>query len=187
MMALRSRLLAAKPFPHLVLRDFFVEKFLHRVARALREQEFAHQDSDLFSFAQTKDLALLPHPDLVEFHRFLQSWEFKDYLHRITGVEAFGTVDCSGFLYQEKDYLLPHDDHLETRKIAYTLYLSEDFSRRDGGALEFFSGSKMAVSYPPHFNTVTLFPVQEGTTLHQVSEVVTDMLRYSLAGWFHAQ
>ncbi len=185
-MALCSRFRHQRPFPHAALKDFFVETFVRGVAKALREQEFQHQESDLFSFSQTKDLSLLADPQLASFYRLLQSWEFKDYLHQLTGVEAFGGVDCSGFLYQQKDYLLPHDDHLETRRIAYTFHLSRpDFSRRDGGALEFFDGKKIVTSYPPHFNSFIFFPVLEGKTLHHVSEVLTGCSRYSLSGWFH--
>lgn len=184
--SLRSRLLRQRPFPHIVLQEFFQESFIRDVAKALAQQEFVFQESDLFSFSQTKDLSLLSDPALTALYRLLNFWEFKDYVQKITGIEALGTVDCSGFVYRMKDYLLPHDDHLETRRVAYTLHLTRpDFSRRDGGALEFFDNGKVVVSYPPHFNTLILFPVQEEKTLHHVSEVMTDRERFSLAGWFH--
>ena len=184
--SLRSRLMHQRPFPHLLLSDFFKEPFIRQIAKALAQQEFVYQESDLFSFSQTKDLSLLHDPDLTALYRLLNSWEFKEYVRKITDIEVLGAIDCSGFVYRMKDYLLPHDDHLETRRVAYTLHLSKpDFSRRDGGALELFDNGKVVVSYPPHFNTLILFPVQEEKTLHQVSEVMTDRERFSLAGWFH--
>lgn len=175
-----------RPFPHLVLKDFFVKKMLVRIARTLRQEEFVRQESDLFSFAQTADLSQIKNDMLQEFYRFLNSREFRDYVHRLTAIAAFGTLDCSGFMYGAADFLLPHDDELGTRKLAYTIHLSDDFARGDGGALEFFDKGKIAVSLPPHFNTMILFPVLVGKTVHQVSEVVVDKERLSLSGWFHA-
>ena len=175
----------AKPFPYLALKDFLNEDFAQKVLQALQQQEFEHQESDLYSFGQTKDLALLSDPVLKKFHELLSSQAFKDHMMNLTGLSLKGGVDCSGFGYRSKDYLLPHDDRADTRKLAYTFNLTRDFSKKDGGALEFFSDATTVVSLPPVFNTLVIFIVEEGKTIHQVSEVVGDGERYALSGWFH--
>jgi Rps23 Pro-64 3,4-dihydroxylase Tpa1-like proline 4-hydroxylase len=80
--------------------------------------------------------------------------------------------------------LLPHDDRLSGRKIAYILNLSKNFAKNDGGALQFFKGKKIVKSIPPTFNTFTIFQVSP-RSLHQVQEVLSDKKRISFAGWFH--
>mgnify|MGYP003342408719 CR=1 FL=1 len=41
-------------------------------------------------------------------------------------------VDLFASLYQDTDFLLPHDDKLESRKIAFIIYLS-NLEKKDGG------------------------------------------------------
>jgi Rps23 Pro-64 3,4-dihydroxylase Tpa1-like proline 4-hydroxylase len=184
--SLRSQFENGKPFSHLVLRDFLVENVIQQIAKALQQEEFAVQESDLYQFTQTRDFGTIASGPLASFYRFLCSTEFKEYLQHITGIHAPGKVDCSAFLYRATDYLLPHDDRMAGRKIAYTLHLSKDFARSDGGALEFFSGSKIEASLPPRFNTLVLFPVIEGRAVHQVSEMMAEKELLSIFGWFHA-
>lgn len=174
-----------KPFPHLVLKNFFNRKFIDKVAEELKKEKFQYLESDLFSFSQTHDLSQTKNKILKRFYYFLNSIEFKQYLRLITGIEAFSTIDCSGFIYNSTDYLLPHDDRLETRKIAYVLNLSRNFTDKYGGALEFFNKNKVCKSIVPNFNTFTIFKVKTNKTFHQVKEVVSKKERLSVAGWFN--
>ena len=174
-----------KPFPHLVLNNFFNIKFIEKVAKELRKEKFIHQESDLFSFAQTKDISLTKNKIIKEFYGFINSREFKEYLYKITGIKAYNKIDASGFIYSSTDYLLPHDDKLETRKIAYVLNLSKGFTKKDGGSLDFFKKNQISKSITPSFNTLTIFKVKVNKTFHQVSEVITKKERFSIAGWFN--
>ena len=184
MSLLQRSFLAAKPFPHVVMKDFFVEPFVSEVIAGLRSEVFVHQESDLFSFMQTEDLEKSAHEKVQLFYRLLSSSEFKGFVQGITGLKVNGKVDCSAFVYHPGDYLLPHDDRLEGRRVAYTFHAST-LSGRGGGALEFFEGAKKVVSIPPRRNTFILFWVKEGVTVHQVSEIVGDNERLSVAGWFN--
>ncbi len=174
-----------KPFHHLILKDFFKEKLIEKFSNELKKESFSKQESDLFSFSQTRDLEKTNNKILKEFYNFLNSREFKEYLFKITNVKAFGKIDCSGFIYKNTDYLLPHDDRLETRKIAYVLNLSKKFTRKDGGSLEFFEENKIIKNIIPNFNTLIIFKVIINKTFHQVSEVTSDKERLSIAGWFN--
>lgn len=185
--ALRTIYKKNTPFAHIVLPHFFQKAFITKVYDALRAEPFTLHETDLYQFAQTHDLANTSNPFLRELHAVLTSNEFKTHIQRITGAHATGPVDCAGFLYTSTDYLLPHDDKLDTRRIAYTLHLARNFTRTDGGALQLFDKNKITRSYTPRFNTLTLFTVIPGTTVHCVSEVLTTKKRYSIAGWYHDQ
>ncbi len=176
----------ANPFPCLVLNDFLDNKFAKLILKELMKEKFSHQECDLFSFSQCNDLALSNNFILKKFYDFFNSDEFKDFIFSITNIKCSAKIDASGFIYRSADYLLPHDDRLESRKIAYVLNLSNNFSKKDGGSLDFFNKNKVIKSFIPSFNTLILFKVIENKTFHQVSEVLTDKKdRISIAGWFN--
>lgn len=182
---IKDKFSAAKPFPHLVLKDFFTESFAKEIEKAVQDITLVRQESDLFSFAQSEDLRLLKNQVLKELHSLLNSREMKEWMLNATGIKADDEIDGSVFLYEPADYLLPHDDTLEKRRIAYTYHLST-LSTSKGGALEFFKGNDKAISIPPKFNTLIVFGVKEKITVHQVSEVM-DAERWSVSGWFNDQ
>ncbi len=174
-----------KPFHHLVLKDFFDYKFIGLFSNELLKQEFIKQESDLYSFNQTNDLKLSKNKIIKEFYNILNSLDFKKYLEKITGIKAYKKIDCSGFIYNNYDYLLPHDDKLESRKIAYVLNLSKGFVNKYGGELVFFNNNKITKKIKPEFNTLTIFKVEINKTFHQVNEILTDKKRISIAGWYN--
>ena len=186
---LTQQFLSNTPFPHIVLPLFFLDKKIQPVAAALLRQEWQEKESDLFQFQQTFDLKTIEHPTLQEFYAFFSSQEFIEWIATLTKTKLKRSIDMSGFIYDATDYLLPHDDRLEKRKIAYVLNLSSGFSKRDGGELEFFTTNQNHPSQPfkkiiPVFNTLTLFEVSP-KSFHQVREVTAEKQRLSLGGWFH--
>lgn len=186
--ALRSAFPRGKPFPHLVLHDFFSPTQIKRVRQQLLKQSFTFKESDLFRFHQTADISGLPNKVLREFYKFFSSKEFCSYISKITKTKV-KTADMSGFIYSTTDHLLPHDDRLEGRKIAYVVQLSQDFTRKDGGALSFFATEnnqpkKIVQSFKPTFNTLFLFKVSP-KSFHQVDEVLSNKRRLTFAGWFY--
>ncbi|MBS3148567.1 2OG-Fe(II) oxygenase [Candidatus Woesearchaeota archaeon] len=179
---LRLKFSKAKPFAHLVLADFF-SKRLVQVQNALLREEFSEQNSDLFQFRQTKDIKLCEDALLREFHSFFSSPSFIKFIADITG-ETLHSIDMSGFIYGDTDYLLPHDDRLEGRKVAYVVQMSSGFTKRDGGALQFFDKNKVVKSFIPSFGALCLFKVS-AKSVHQVQEILSDKKRVTFAGWFH--
>lgn len=179
---LKKQFAANEPFPHLVLGNFFTSK-VKKVEQALLNQSFVEQNSDLFQFQQTDDVLKLKDAVLRDFHKFFSSKEFLGFIAQITK-KKLKSIDMSGFIYDDTDYLLPHDDRLEGRKIAYIVNLSRDFTKADGGALQLFKGKDVVKSIVPSFNTFTIFEVSS-KSLHQVEEVRSNKKRVSFAGWFH--
>jgi Rps23 Pro-64 3,4-dihydroxylase Tpa1-like proline 4-hydroxylase len=90
----------------------------------------------------------------------------------------------SAFIYDDTDYLLPHDDRLEGRKIAYVVQVGDNFAKEDGGALQLLEGKKVVKSISPSYNAFTIFKVSS-KSWHQVQEVLSSKKRVSFAGWFH--
>jgi len=183
--------LTAKPFPHLVLRDFFLPQKAEEVLRALTKEQWTPKHADLFSFQQTHDLQSSRNPIMQEYYHFFSSKAFRDLIASITNTHPLRSIDAAGQIYSSGDYLLPHDDRLEGRKIAYVLNLTKGFAARDGGQLDFFAvnpktGHPTAIvrSFTPRFNTLILFKVSP-RSFHQVREVITDKQRISIGGWFH--
>jgi Rps23 Pro-64 3,4-dihydroxylase Tpa1-like proline 4-hydroxylase len=178
----------AKPFPHMALRDFFSPVKIRRVRQELLRQSFEFKESDLFRLHQTADISAVPNKTLQEFCQFFNSRDFTAYISKITRTKV-SRADMSGFIYSSTDHLLPHDDRLEGRKIAYIVNLSEGFAKKDGGALSFFASknnrpTKIVQSFTPTPNTLFLFKVSP-ESFHQVDEVLTGKKRVSLAGWFY--
>lgn len=171
---------SAKPFPHLVLPNFF--KNAKELKSALLKEKFHYQNSDLFQFHQTNDCSKAKTKVVQDFHKFFGSREFLSFISEITG-KKLTSIDMSGFIYGDTDYLLPHDDRLEGRKIAYVVNLSENFKDENGGALALFKGKNVVKRIVPRFNTLTIFEVSN-KSLHEVEEVIGQK-RVSFAGWFH--
>ncbi len=185
---LRKQFLENKPFSHLVLGNFFNEKRINKVLAALKQESFAEKNSDLFQFKQTADIKHSRNKVLQEFHKFFSSKEFLSFISELTGIRV-SSIDMSGFIYGDTDHLLPHDDRLEGRKIAYILNLTKNFNKEDGGSLDLFGfrnnkPTNVLKSIPPTFNTLTIFKVQKNS-FHQVSEVLSKKKRFSFGGWFH--
>jgi Rps23 Pro-64 3,4-dihydroxylase Tpa1-like proline 4-hydroxylase len=182
---LRKQYAAAKPFPHLRLTDFFTAKDVKRVEEALRHEQFVEADADLFSFKQCNDLKHSKHPVLQGLRNYLRSKEFLVWLSYVTGENLSNELDLSGFIYSDTDHLLPHDDELEGRKIAFVINLST-LKPSQGGQLDLFKQNKIAKSYSPVWNSIVFFTVKPKATLHQVREVI-NAERVTLAGWFHGK
>ncbi len=178
------------PFPHLLIEEFLSEKEAENLLKALKKEEFEEKESDLFSFKQTKDLHYSANRDIKEFVKMLESKEFSERIAKLTGIKVKkGAFDLAGSLYENKDYLLCHDDELEGRKIAYIYYLSEDFSEKEGGALALLEDDggkpgKTARRYFPKWNSLMIFEVSK-KSWHEVEEVIGKKKRYAIGGWLH--
>ncbi len=177
------------PFPHLVLPNFFHPEKAEALLTALSNESFERKKADLFQLSQTPDFQISSQPLLREFRVFLASPEFIQFMSSITGKKLnVGTIDISGSLYEDGDFLLCHDDRVEGRKIAFFLYLS-DLDKRDGGVLSLFESTRgmptcVGQTITPQFNTFAFFLVSP-KSFHQVDEIITNTQRIAISGWFH--
>ena len=175
------------PFQHIVLQNFFIQSKLKNVLSAFLKLNFHEKNSDLFQFSQSKDFKSITDPIIKSFYDFFQSREFLQFISQLTKTKVTA-IDMSGFIYKSTDYLLPHDDQLEGRKIAYIVNLS-DFNGKDGGALGLFETENnhptcVVQRYPPQFNSFVLFKVTP-QSFHHVQEVISNKQRCTITGWFH--
>ena len=182
---LKGFFLKNKPYKYLELRNFLNEKKAKSILLALSKERFYEKNSDLFKFYQTNDIASSKNPKLAEFRNFLASGEFIGYIRALTGFKLkIGKVDLAGTLYKDTNFLLCHDDRLETRKIAFLLYLS-DLEEKDGASLNLMDRKfRKIAKIIPQFNKFIFFEVSNHS-FHEVEELIKDKQRIALGGWFH--
>lgn len=203
------------PFTHGIIKNFVTDgsnkggknssitgaRFLHSLTTELWNLEFNEKSNDLYKFAQSNEL-MLDTNDATDSSMFQSRKHinqlcslFRDsmlpWIREITGVELNDTIDMFCAQYKNTDVLLCHDDELEDRRIAYILYLTEEWSEKDGGTLDLFSvdesGNPETImkSLVPSFNTLIFFEVSP-ISYHQVAEILSESkTRLSLSGWFH--
>lgn len=195
-------------FPVVQLRNVLDDN----VAISLRDEllngmEFHEKCNDLYHFYQTDDIrgtAGEDTEDLRELRETLCSQPFIELLSKMTGIKlTTSKLDIAGQMYSRGHHLLCHDDDIMesnglTRRLAFILYLvSEDWSAgEDGGTLDIIkadsndhplSGDEAIVGkVVPEWNSLAFFEVTP-TSYHQVSEVLSDQPRLSLAGWFYGE
>ena len=177
----------AKPFPHIVIENILNKEKAKLLLTEIKKENFIEKESDLFQFKQTNDLYFSKNKELKKFNSSLLSWDFFSLIEKITSSKFKGTLDMSATLYENTDFLLPHDDEIEGRKIAYLLYLSENFTEKDGGSFILYnsknnSPTTISKKFVPHFNSLLLFEVSKNS-FHEVSEVLTSKKRFTIGGW----
>lgn len=183
---------SGEPFEHVVIPEFLKTDRAKVLADSLKQMSFETKEADLFSFAQTSDLVGVRSGALKDYYAVLASQDFAQFVTAITGIGVkAGAVDVFGSLYQQTDYLLCHDDRIADRKIAYLLYLGDDFEQNDGGAFQLHETrgdgqpGEVAMAYPPRFGTLLLFAVST-KSFHSVAEVLNSTKkRYAIGGWLH--
>lgn len=145
---------------------------------------------DLYQFEQSNDLATVMSKNLKNLFATFQT-DLVAWMERNTKIDLNKKISISSACYSDTDYLLCHDDNMGDRRIAFILYLSENWESIDGGALELFDTDEHGLprnvvqSLVPEYNSLVFFEVTENS-YHQVAEVVSpDKCRWSISGWFH--
>ncbi len=179
----------ASPFPHAVVENFLDSDTLDLVVDALAGLEYSFSESDLFSYWASVKLTDIDHPALNILREDLGDKSWRDEVAKAFQVSKLSKIDMAAYVYGLGDFLLPHDDQVENRIIAYSLHLTPDLEENDGGSLDLFKAnnegkSQLVKSIIPKFNSLNLFEVS-ATSWHQVSEILTDIQRLTLTGWYH--
>lgn len=179
----------ASPFPHVVVENFLDTDTLDLVIDALAGLEYSFSESDLFSYWASVKLTDIDHPALNILREDLGDKTWRDEVAEAFQVSKLSKIDMAAYVYGLGDFLLPHDDQVENRIIAYSLHLTPDLEESDGGSLDLFNANKegksqLVKSIIPKFNSLNLFEVS-ATSWHQVSEILTDIQRLTLTGWYH--
>jgi len=166
--------------------------YLQTLAEEVLSLPFDFLCNDLHEFEQSQDLFESPvdSPALNAFLGLLKG-PLHNWMQDVTGKKLSDKVTATGSKYAYSNYLLCHDDNLSDRSIAFILYLSEDWSENDGGALQLFNCNerdepeKVVHSIVPAFGSFVFFEVTS-QSYHQVQEIFSkSKVRLSINGWFH--
>jgi Rps23 Pro-64 3,4-dihydroxylase Tpa1-like proline 4-hydroxylase len=172
--SLRERYRAARPFPHVVINDFFHPDLLEQVLGefpapgALRWQKFDNERE--IKLASAAEASFGPATRLLLYH--LNSITFLDFLGEVTGIPNLLSDPCfdGGGLHQivrggklgiHADFN-QHARYRLDRRLNLLVYLNKDWREDYGGHLELWDRSmtRCEARIAPLFNRVVIF----GTT-----------------------
>ncbi|RMD67703.1 hypothetical protein D6817_00770 [Candidatus Pacearchaeota archaeon] len=187
--SLRRRFELAKPYPHLHARNFLDERVARELAKEVKGLRFERKETDLFSFYQSDDFSALKSGELREFYEFLRSEEGFAIFEALTGAKLQGQLRVAATLFKPTDYLLCHDDNVESRKLAFIIYLTKGMLARDGGRFVVYNSKNLrptdaAKKYSPTWNSLLVFKVTR-KSFHEVEENVGKKSRYAIGGWLN--
>jgi len=180
----------SKPFKICKISNFLKKDFLENLKKELTKCEFMFQCSDLYRFDKTDDFVNMSGNYIPALYNSFQS-TLASWMECNTNIKLYKQISMSSACYRDTDHLLCHDDNMGDRRIAYILYLSENWTEQDGGTLDLFDTNygapdKIVKSLVPEYNSLVFFEVDRNNSYHQVSEVTTDdKCRLSINGWFY--
>ena len=136
----------SKPFPHVVVKDFLDEPTLDLVIDALAGLEYDFKESDLFSYWASVELTDINHPAINILRDDIGDKSWRDNVSKSFGVKKLSNIDMAAYVYGLGDFLLPHDDQVEGRIIAYSLHLTPEITKEMGGTLNLFEADNTGIS-----------------------------------------
>lgn len=175
--ALHERFASAKPFPYVVIEDFFTEEYARSLVRQFPVPD-ASLSANLYGAAGKKafrhDLTVLE-PAFQAAHHLFGSAEFLNWLGTVTGIERllYDPMNYGGGTHENYDGrdLRPHVDfnvHPVTklhRRVNLIVYLNEGWRAEWGGSITLHRDPRdpldEVVSYPPVFNRCIIFETSE--------------------------
>ena len=179
----------SRPFKHVVVKNFLDPPTLDLVIDALAGLEYDFKESDLFSYWASIDLTDINHPAINILRDDLGGEIWRKKVAESFKTKKLSSIDMAAYVYGLGDFLLPHDDQVEGRIIAYSLHLTSEITEEMGGALNIFKAndvgkSKLVDSIIPEYNSLIMFEVSD-SSWHQVSEIMLDIQRLTVTGWYH--
>ncbi len=179
----------SRPFKHVVVKNFLDPPTLDLVIDALAGLEYDFKESDLFSYWASIDLTDINHPAINILRDDLGGEIWRKKVAESFKTKKLSSIDMAAYVYGLGDFLLPHDDQVEGRVIAYSLHLTPEITEKMGGALNIFKAneagkSKLVDSIIPEYNSLIMFEVSD-SSWHQVSEIMQDIQRLTVTGWYH--
>ncbi|GAA98276.1 uncharacterized protein L969DRAFT_93122 [Mixia osmundae IAM 14324] len=198
--------LFTRPHSLVELENVFRPDLIDQVEQQLRtELKYTHNESDLFSYHGTADLAsadlVKSESPLGKLRDALYSPAFVQLVEGLLGVELDHTArpDLSSHIYKTGDHLHSHDDNIKAadqsmsgRRVAFILYLV-DTEWDNGGDLVFHTDRSYEprdckddqLVCKPRRGKIAFFEVT-ATSYHEVTEVLdSEKGRLSISGWYH--
>jgi len=177
------------PYPHIIVKNFLDDSTLDLVIDALAGLEYNFKESDLFSYWASVELTDIDHPAINILRDDLGDELWRNKVAEAFSSKPLSSIDMAAYVYGLGDFLLPHDDQVEERIIAYSLHLTPEITEEMGGALQIFdvdenNKSKLVDSIIPEYNSLIMFEVSKHSW-HQVGEILQDIQRLTVTGWYH--
>ncbi|KAH9386323.1 prolyl 3-hydroxylase /prolyl 3,4-dihydroxylase [Nematocida major] len=184
------------PFYHRVVDDFLPCSVFQEVVESAKNSRYFEKHSDLFHFYQTNELK-----DDAKFKQFLSILResMSADLERIQRPVHGEEMTLFGSFYNPGHFLLPHDDCVEKRVLAFSFYLndpSEESEEKEekqeapkgpNGELALYEedGIALAKEIAPRPNRLVIFEVS-GKSYHEV-KMMTKGYRMALTGWLMSE
>ena len=190
---INSNYLNSTPYEHFFLDNFLREDKINEIIVALKYEKYYLEDSDLYQFLRTHDFSNSKNNRVIyEFRNFLLSSEFRGFLEKLTSSKIVeDKISVHSLNFKKTNYLLCHDDVVDNRQFAFIFNLTKNWKNGDGGEFDMFLSNEtgdvlpeFSQSVEPIFNRFYLFKVQR-TSYHQVSEVVSEIDRLTIGGWYY--
>ena len=207
--AFAARFRAAKPYPHLVIDEFFERTLCRRLQREFPKFDPAQARNEVGEIgrkAAYSNLAALG-PAYAELDRLLQSSDFLALVGRLTGIPALlydpeyvgggAHLNLNG---QELDQHVDFNYHPRTgghRRLNLLLYLNEEWQEDWGGCLELQSNPRgpkehnEVVRIVPRANRCVIFETSErswhGFSRVALPEKKAHLGRRSIAVYFYTK
>lgn len=169
-----------KPFPHIVFDNFFDEKHLNSVLDNFPDLEKNKNVTEFNSQKDKKKFATnnnFNYPESINnFLNYLNSFEFINFLQKITGIKEtlitdpyfFGgglhEIKKNGFLKIHADFNYHPNMQLD-RRINILIYLNKNWQENYGGCLELWNKSMDTCEKKilPIFNRLVIFNTNDFT------------------------
>lgn len=169
-----------KPFPHIVFDNFFDEKHLNSVLDNFPDLEKNKNVTEFNSQKDKKKFATnnnFNYPESINnFLNYLNSFEFINFLQKITGIKEtlitdpyfFGgglhEIKKNGFLKIHADFNYHPNMQLD-RRINILIYLNKNWQENYGGCLELWNKSMDTCEKKilPIFNRIVIFNTNDFT------------------------
>lgn len=162
-----------RPFPHIVLENFFDEKQLREVFEEIKNvDKDKHYKKFMGNLNEHKKITYFPHavgPKTNLLVAYLNSGIFINYLEKMTGIPGLlpdpsylggglHWIENGGFLEMHADFNHHPKYNLE-RRINLLLYLNDDWKEEYNGSLELWDikTRKLEKSVMPIFNRCVIF------------------------------
>jgi 2OG-Fe(II) oxygenase superfamily len=199
--------IAAMPFPHAIINDFFADDF----ARALTESFPAFEagnamgDDGKLGGKSTFDRIHKIGPPFLALHELIQSSAFLDVIQKMTGINdlLFDPFYLGGGTHENRDGM-GLDAHVDFnyhgserwhRRLNLIVYLNTEWDAAWGGALELrrdpHARTVTDVSVVPLFNRAVIFETSErswhGFSRINLPESKKYLTRKSIALYFYTQ
>lgn len=127
---------------------------------------------------------------LHELLEYLNSAPMLEFVRQTTGLDDIAKADAQATRYLPGHFLRRHNDvgqagPTDSRRAAYVLNMTANWQADWGGQLQFLdeSGEAVKESWPPGWNTLSLFSVPAWHCVSCVAPYATEP-RLAITGWF---